>query len=276
MTHEEYTKQSEKILQRTRLIHRKLAVISGKGGVGKSVVTALVASALARKGYKVGILDADITGASIPKIFGVTTKPTMNQDAILPPQTKKGIKIMSMNLFLDEENQPVIWRGPLIAGAIRQFLSDIEWGELDYLLIDMPPGTSDAPLTVLQSLQLDGIIFVTSPQDLVTMIVEKTIHMAHKMNAPIVGIIENMSGLECPHCHQLIQPFGNTNIETIARKNGTILLGKIPIESEITRLCDAGKIEDHHATYIDKMISTLEKRFPKSNHVVQTSKDAKE
>ncbi|WP_052045220.1 Mrp/NBP35 family ATP-binding protein [Caloranaerobacter azorensis] len=225
-------------------ISKIIAVMSGKGGVGKSFVSSLLAVNLNREGYKVGVMDADITGPSIPKIFGINKVRAQIIDKKLQPvETKTGIRVMSLNLLLEEENKPVIWRGPLISGTVKQFYSDTNWGELDYLIIDLPPGTSDVTLTVMQSVPVDYIVVVTSPQDLVNLIVEKSIHMSKMMNVPILGIVENMSYAVCPDCGKKIEVFGKSKSEQVAKEMGLDLIAKLPINSGFTQLCDEGKIE---------------------------------
>ncbi|WP_054871859.1 Mrp/NBP35 family ATP-binding protein [Caloranaerobacter sp. TR13] len=225
-------------------INKIIAVMSGKGGVGKSFVSSLLAVNLNREGYKVGIMDADITGPSIPKIFGLNKVRAQIIDKKLKPvETKTGIKVMSLNLLLEEENKPVIWRGPLISGTVKQFYDETNWGELDYLIIDLPPGTSDVTLTVMQSMPVDYIVVVTSPQDLVNLIVEKSIHMSKMMNVPILGIVENMSYAVCPDCGKKIEVFGKSKSEQVAKEMGLDLIAKLPINSGFTQLCDEGRIE---------------------------------
>jgi len=224
-------------------IKRTFAVMSGKGGVGKSSVTALLAAGLRRKGYKVGILDADITGPSIPKVFGIKGRAEVIGDIIIPRESVGGVKIISINLLLEKEDDPVIWRGPLLAGTVKQFYEQVDWGDLDFLAVDLPPGTGDVPLTVLQSLPLDGLIVVTSPQELVALIVKKAVKMAEKMEIPIWGFIENMSYLECPECRKKIEPFGKSRIEKVSGETGLPILGKLPILPELAELSDEGKIE---------------------------------
>ena len=226
-------------------VKRVIAVLSGKGGVGKSFVTGSLAVELARRGNKVGVLDADITGPSIPKMLGMSGKRASGLGNLLLPEiSETGIKVMSSNLLLANETDPVLWRGPVIAGAIRQFWSDTSWGPLDYLLVDMPPGTGDVALTVFQSLPVDGIVVVTSPQDLVSMIVAKAVNMADKMNVPILGIIENMSYITCPDCGKKIEVFGTSKIDEVASGYGIEVLGRLPINPALAAACDAGAIED--------------------------------
>ncbi|WP_066506528.1 Mrp/NBP35 family ATP-binding protein [Abyssisolibacter fermentans] len=227
------------------MIKNIIAVMSGKGGVGKSFVSSLLAVNLRREGKKVGIMDADITGPSIPKIFGLDNeRATVIDGKIQPVETKTGIKVMSLNLLLEEKNKPVIWRGPLISNAVSQFYNDTEWGELDYLVIDLPPGTADVTLTVMQSIPLNSMIIVTSPQDLVNLIVEKSIHMGKKMNISILGMVENMSYTVCPDCGKKIFLYGKSKAERISRELNIKLLSQLPINSEFTSLCDTGCIED--------------------------------
>ena len=241
----------------TVLIQKVIAVMSGKGGVGKSSVAGLLASALQRRSYKVGVLDADITGPSIPKMFGVNDMPLAGKNGILPVRSPTGIKIISINLLLPDQNQPVVWRGPLIGRAIQQFWSDIEWGELDFLIVDLPPGTSDAALTVMQSLPLDGVLFVTSPQDLAGMIVQKAANMAQLMAVPIIGILENMSHLVCPECGHQINLFGASRSEETATAIGSPLLGKIPLDTQLSVLCDGGKIENYKNDFFEEVVNII-------------------
>ena len=225
-------------------VKRVIAVVSGKGGVGKSLVTGLSAVAARRNGFRVAILDADITGPSIPKMFGVTPYDVKGDEtAIYPAETSTGIKVVSMNLLMEDPNAPVLWRSPLITGALRQFWTDFTWGDVDYMFIDMPPGTGDVPLTVYQSLPLDGIIVVTSPQDLVSMIVEKAVGMAKLMAKPVLGIVENMSYVECPHCGEHIAVFGESHVEEIAAKEGLKVIAKLPINPDYAAFADRGQFE---------------------------------
>ena len=226
-------------------IGKMIAVMSGKGGVGKSMVTDLLAVNTLRSGRKVAVLDADITGPSVPKAFGITEKATATDDEkINPVITKQGIKIMSMNLLLPEDNDPVIWRGPVISGAVKQFFTDVYWQDVDYMYVDMPPGTGDVPLTVFQSLPVDGIVIVTTPQDLVSMIVGKAVKMAEMMNIKILGIIENMSYVECPDCKTKIYPFGKSKLEEVAAEYSLPILGRLPISPKLSSLTDKGEIEN--------------------------------
>ncbi len=224
-------------------VKKVIGVVSGKGGVGKSIVTSLLAVMFARKGYDTAILDADITGPSIPKAFGLTEKALGSEKGILPAVTASGIKIMSINLLLENDTDPVIWRGPVLAGTVKQFWTDVCWGNVDYMFVDMPPGTGDVPLTVFQSLPLDGIIVVTSPQDLVSMIVEKAVKMAQLMNVPILGIVENMSYFVCPDCKKKHYPFGESKLENIANEYSLDILARLPIDSKNAQACDSGKVE---------------------------------
>ena len=238
-------------------IKKVYAVVSGKGGVGKSSVTAMLAVALSRSGYKVGVLDADITGPSIPKAFGVSEKPGANELGIFPIESQMGIRLMSINLLLPDQTDPVVWRGPVISGAVKQFWTDVIWGELDYLLVDMPPGTGDVSLTVFQSLPIDGIIMVTSPQDLVGMIVSKAVKMAEMMKIPVVGLVENMSYFTCPDCGKRHTIFGESNVDRIAAGQGLKVLAKLPIDPELSKACDLGKVESYDGASLDAVIEAL-------------------
>lgn len=224
-------------------VKKVIAVVSGKGGVGKSLVTSLLAVSHARKGFKTAVLDADITGPSIPKIFGINEKPKNTEDALFPCESEFGTKVMSINLLMQDTTDPVIWRGPVIAGAVTQFWTDVAWGDVDYMFVDMPPGTGDVPLTVFQSLPIDGIIIAASPQSLVSLVVEKSLKMAKMMNIPILGIIENMSYLKCPDCGKEIKLFGESHVDEIATQYGIDVLAKLPIDPLVATLCDSGKIE---------------------------------
>ena len=227
-------------------VKKVIGIVSGKGGVGKSTVCSLLASAMNKEGFHVGILDADITGPSIPKAFGLLHDGVaLSEDgkSMVPETSNGGVEIISTNLLLENETDPVIWRGSMIANAVKQFWQEVEWKEIDYLFVDMPPGTGDVPLTVFQSLPIDGVIIVTSPQDLVSMIVEKAVRMAEKMNIPILGIIENMSYLLCPHCNEKIKVFGESHIEELCQKEGLELLAKLPIDSQNASYMDAGAVE---------------------------------
>ena len=239
-----------------------LAVMSGKGGVGKSLVTGLLAAELSRRGLSVGILDADITGPSIPKMFGLTGQPVGTPFGIAPAVSKTGIKVMSINLLLPSEDEAVIWRGPLIAGAIKQFWGDVVWGRLDYLLVDLPPGTADAPLTVMQSLPLHGVVLVTSPQDLAGMVVRKAARMANLLGVPLLGIVENMSYAVCPHCGHKYKVFGASHAAGLTETLGTPLLGRIPLDPSISDLSDHGRIEDYILEGLGTLVDELTARMP--------------
>lgn len=239
-------------------IKKIIGVVSGKGGVGKSTVTCALARQLKKMGYKTGILDADITGPSIPRMMGVEERCEESGMGIMPPESADGIKIMSMNLLLQNEDDAVIWRGPVIANFVKQFYSDVCWGELDFLLVDMPPGTGDVPLTVYQSLPVDSIVIVTSPQELVQMIVEKAVRMANLMNVKVAGIVENMSYLECPDCGKRIAVFGESKVAETAEKYGLDAYAQIPVNPEIAKLCDAGKIEELDKNWLENIVKKLE------------------
>lgn len=238
-------------------VKKVIGVVSGKGGVGKSLVTSLLAATMNRMGYHVGILDADITGPSIPKAFGITEKAKGNELGLFPSKSKKGIDIMSVNLLLENDTDPVIWRGPVIAGTVKQFWTDVIWSDIDVLFVDMPPGTGDVPLTVFQSLPLDGIVIVTSPQELVSMIVEKAVKMAEMMNVPILGLVENMSYFECPDNGKHYQVFGDSHIDDIAEHHHLEVLAKIPIDPRIAAACDKGMIEFYDAEWFEPMAERL-------------------
>lgn len=238
-------------------INKVIAVMSGKGGVGKSLVTSSLAAKLKKKGYKVGILDADITGPSIPKMFGLNETANGDGNGLYPVETSSGIKVMSVNLLLEDEEEPVIWRGPVISSVVKQFWSDVYWEELDYLLIDMPPGTGDVPLTVFQSIPVDGAIIVTSPQDLVRLIVKKAYNMVVKMDIPVMGIVENYSYIECPDCGKKIAVFGESKIDKIASEIGVELLGKLPIVPAIAKLADEGRFDEADNTFVDMAVDKI-------------------
>jgi Mrp family chromosome partitioning ATPase len=225
-------------------VRHVLAVASGKGGVGKSLVAAMAAVELAKSGLKVGIMDADITGPSIPRLFGMTARPESSMMGILPPETALGIKIISMNLFLDNSGQAVIWRGPLLTSAIKQFWTDIAWGDLDVLIVDLPPGTADVPLTAFQTLPIDGILMVTTPQELASMIVEKAAGLAKQMHKKVLGVVENMALAQCPHCGETFELFGPSHAQELADRIGAPLLARLPIDSTVTTLADTGHVED--------------------------------
>ena len=234
-----------------------IAVMSGKGGVGKSLVASLTAVALRRQGYEVGILDADITGPSIPKMFGITTRPAGNESGILPVSSKSGIEIMSINLLLPSEEDAVIWRGPLIGRAITQFWEEVLWGRLDYLIVDLPPGTADAPLTVMQNLPVSGVVIVFTPQDLTTMIVKKAVRMAQQMDKPILGVVENMSYLYVPEIDKKIEIFGRSRGDEMAQAASAPLLGQLPVDTELAKLCDEGNIERYDAEVVARIGESL-------------------
>ena len=234
-------------------IKKVIAVISGKGGVGKSLVTSLLAVAATRAGLKAAVMDADITGPSIPKAFGIHSKAAANEFGLLPVITNSGIPIMSVNLLLENETDPVVWRGPVISGVVKQFWTDVIWGEVDYMFVDMPPGTGDVPLTVLQSLPVDGLIVVTSPQDLVSMIVEKSVQMAKLMNVPILGIVENMSYFECPDCGKRHHIYGQSHIEDIAQQYLIPKTAVLPINPSLAKARDSGAIEDVDNSFVEEV-----------------------
>lgn len=238
-------------------IGKVIAIVSGKGGVGKSLVTALTAVSVKRAGRTVGILDADITGPSVPKMFGVRESATADDQGIYPVRSKLGTDLMSVNLLLENPEDPVIWRGPVIAGAVKQFWTDVIWGDDDFLFVDMPPGTGDVPLTVFQSIPVDGILIVTTPQELVSMIVEKAVRMAETMNIPILGLIENMSYAVCPDCGKKIPVFGESNIEEIAAGHGLPVLGRIPMNPKLAAACDAGTVELFEGDWLQPAVDRI-------------------
>ncbi len=239
-------------------ITKVIGVVSGKGGVGKSLVTSMLAVSMRRKGYKVGILDADITGPSIPKMFGINQKASGGEFGIYPERTHNDLKIMSINLLLDDVESPVIWRGPLIGNMVKQFWTDVIWGDLDFLFFDMPPGTGDVPLTVFQSVPVNGIVVVTSPQDLVSMIVKKAYNMANAMHIPVLGIVENMSWIECPDCGKRISMYGTSHLDEIAKELALPVLGRMPIRPELADLCDKGEIEKFDSADLAEAAERLE------------------
>ncbi len=241
-------------------IKKVIGVVSGKGGVGKSFVTASLASAMARKGYKVGIMDADITGPSIPKMYGIHGQAFGSEQGIIPIEAADGTKVMSINLLMDTEDAPVIWRGPVIAGVVKQFWTDVVWGDLDYLFVDMPPGTGDVPLTVFQSLPIDGIVIVTSPQELVQLIVKKAYNMAEMMHIPVVGIIENYSYLKCPDCNKEIKLFGESHIDEEAVKLGIDVLAKMPLDPAYAKAADEGVFYQMENPFFEKAIEAIGSR----------------
>ena len=242
-------------------VKKVIAVVSGKGGVGKSLVTSKLAVEMRKKGFRTAILDADITGPSIPKAFGIHGRALSDGELFIPATTKTGINVISLNLMLQNETDPVMWRGPLIAGVVKQFWTDVLWNDVDYMFVDMPPGTGDVPLTVFQSLPIDGIIVVTSPQELVSMIVEKAVKMAEAMNIPIFGIVENMSYFTCPDCGKRHKIFGESHIEEIAKQNKIEHVAQIPIDPTQSKLCDAGLIEDSDDSYLKEMAEQIKENI---------------
>ncbi len=241
-------------------VKKVIGVVSGKGGVGKSLVTSLLAVEMARQGKRVAILDADITGPSIPKSFGIHERAMHNGKGIVPAVSSQGIQIMSLNLMLENETDPVIWRGSMIAEAVKQFWTDVIWDDVDVMFVDMPPGTGDVPLTVYQSLPIDGIVLVTSPQDLVTMIVEKAVKMAQKMQIPVLGIVENMSYLICPDCHKKISVFGESHLEEIAQQFQIKQLSRLPLQPQFATLCDQGKIEEIKTNELENLCTEIKNK----------------
>lgn len=239
-------------------IKKVIGIVSGKGGVGKSSVTGLLAVALRRKGYRVGILDADITGPSIPKMFNLHQMVSGTEQGVYPAKTESGIQVISSNLLIANEKSPVVWRGPMIAGMVKQFWTEVVWDNIDFLLIDMPPGTGDVPLTVFQSITLDGILMITSPQDLVSLIVSKAVNMATMMKIPVLGLIENYSYIKCPHCNEKISVFGKSKAADIANEFNIKLLAQMPIDPEMSTLCDNGEIEKTDNHDLDAVIEMLE------------------
>ena len=245
-------------------VKHMIAVISGKGGVGKSTVTALLANAVKQMGKNSAILDADITGPSIPKMYGITEKAGSNGEAVLPVKSKGGMPVMSINVLLEDENEPVIWRGPVISGTVRQFWTEVAWGDVDVMLVDMPPGTGDVPLTVFQSLPVDGIVVVTSPQDLVSMIVGKAVRMAQMMNVPVLGLVENLSYFECPDCGKRHEIFGPSHIEEVAGQYGIEQIVRLPINPEQAAICDNGEADqlsnEELAAFAGRIVTALEEK----------------
>ena len=239
-------------------VKKVIAVVSGKGGVGKSTVTSMLAVAMSRKGKRVGVLDADITGPSAPTAFGVNECRGATEDGLYPAVTAGGIQVMSINLLLDNATDPVLWRGPVIAGAVKQFWTDVIWEDVDYLFVDMPPGTGDVPLTVFQSLPVDGIVIVTSPQDLVSMIVAKAVKMANMMHVPVLGFVENYSYLECPDCGKKIQVFGESKLDALAAELGIPVLARLPIDPKVAEAYDNGLMENVTTDAVNGVIDTIE------------------
>ena len=246
-------------------IKNVIVVMSGKGGVGKSSFASMIAITLNKKGYKVGILDGDITGPSIPKLFGLHGNPEMTEFGAYPLKSTNGISVMSMNLLLPNDEEPVVWRGPIISGVIKQFWEEVVWGELDYLVVDLPPGTGDAQLTILQNLPVNGVYMVTSPQDLANMIVRKGIKMVNMMDIPVLGIAENMSYLSCPDCGKKIQLFGESNIAQTCSNYKVPLIGKFPLDPQLTQLGDAGRIEEYDGEVLQIMMENLADFLPVQN-----------
>ena len=238
-------------------IKKVIGVVSGKGGVGKSLVTSLLAVTMSRLGYRTAIMDADITGPSIPKAFGITEKATANELGLYPVESKSGVQVMSLNLLLENETDPVVWRGPVIGGTVKQFWTDVIWSDVDFMFIDMPPGTGDVPLTVFQSIAVDGIVVVTSPQELVSMIVEKAVKMAKMMNIPILGLVENMSYFTCPDNGKNYQIFGESHIDEIAKGHNLPVLARLPIDPSIAAACDKGEIETLEADWFNDAAALL-------------------
>lgn len=254
-------REPESMLQSLRpgsRVDKVIAVVSGKGGVGKSLVTSLLACEMQRRGHQAAVLDADITGPSIPQAFGVHGGAIGGEDFIYANRSKTGIEMMSINLLLPNETDPVVWRGPVIAGAVTQFWTDVLWEDVEYMFVDMPPGTGDVPLTVFQSLPVAGVIVVASPQELVSMIVAKAVNMANMMNVPVLGIVENMSYFKCPDCGKELKIFGESHIDEIAAQNGIDLIAKLPIDPAIARACDEGRIEEIEAPWLGAIVDKIE------------------
>ena len=240
-------------------VGKVIAVVSGKGGVGKSLVTCMLASEMQRRGYHSAVLDADITGPSVPKSFGITEHVVGGEDFLYPAVSSHGTQLMSINLILDDETQPVVWRGPVIAGAVTQFWTDVLWNDVDFMFVDMPPGTGDVPLTVFQSLPVDGIVIVTSPQDLVGMIVSKAVNMAELMKIPVIGIVENMSYFKCPDCGKEHTVFGESKLKAISEEFGIVNTARLPIDPQIAALVDAGRVEDVNTEPLDVLADVIER-----------------
>lgn len=240
-------------------VKKAIAIVSGKGGVGKSLVTSMLATQMNHRGYKTAILDADLTGPSIPKAFGLSGKATGSEEGLFPVLSQQGIRIMSINLLLENDSDPVLWRGPIIAGTVKQFWTDVIWSDVDFMFIDMPPGTGDVPLTVFQSIPISGIIIVTSPQELVSMIVGKAVKMARMMNIPVIGIVENMSYFKCPDCGSEHAIFGESHLEEVAGAMDLEILARIPLDARVSKACDEGLIELFSVDWLDEIGDTLEK-----------------
>ena len=251
-------------------VKRVIGVVSGKGGVGKSFVTSRLASIFAKKGYTSAVLDADITGPSIPRCFGLKDKAEANENGIQPALSKGGIQVMSVNLLLDDESVPVVWRGPIIAGTVKQFWSEVDWKDVEYMFVDMPPGTGDVPLTVFQSLPVDGIIIVTSPSELVSMIVEKAVNMANAMEIPVLGIVENYSYIKCPDCGKLIYPFGEGKTDDVGLKYGIPVLSRLPMDSRIASAMDKGLVEDLDMDVLGETADTIEFLLRNVDHSIDS------
>ena len=234
-----------------------IGVVSGKGGVGKSLVTSMLAVNMRRKGYNVAILDADITGPSIPKAFGCYAAVEGDDNGLIAPKTKTGIDVMSVNLLLEDETRPVVWRGPVIAGTVKQFWTDVIWKDIDFMFVDCPPGTGDVPLTVFQSIKLDGIVIVSSPQELVSMIVKKAANMANLLGIPVLGLVENYSYLKCPCCNERIEVFGQTHVDEIAKKYNIPVIARLPIDPKLSALCDAGTVETVETDALDEAVNKI-------------------
>lgn len=239
-------------------IKKVIGIVSGKGGVGKSIVSSILAVNMNRKGFKTAVLDADITGPSIPKAFGIKKKAAGSEEGIFPVESTTGINIMSVNLMLENDTDPVIWRGPVIAGVVKQFWTDVMWGDVDYMFVDMPPGTGDVPLTVFQSIPVDGIVVVTSPQELVSMIVAKAVKMAGMMDIPVIGIVENMSYAQCPDCGKKINIFGESKLDKVADEYNLKVLGRLPIDPKLAAACDKGAIELYSGNWLDEASDIIE------------------
>ncbi|MBP5308035.1 MAG: Mrp/NBP35 family ATP-binding protein [Clostridia bacterium] len=246
-------------LNKLSSVKKVIAVVSGKGGVGKSLVTSMLAVLSRRKGFETAVLDADVTGPSIPKVFGIKDKAAGSDLGIFPVISKTGVKVMSLNLLLENDTDPVVWRGPIIAGTVKQFWTDVVWDKVDYMFVDMPPGTGDVPLTVFQSLPVDGIIIVTSPQELVSMIVEKAVKMAELMNVPVLGIVENMAYFECDNCGKRHYVYGEGNVEKIAAVHGVKVTAEIPVRRDIASICDKGLIELFEGDWLDGLSDAIER-----------------
>ena len=236
-----------------------IGVVSGKGGVGKSLITSMMAVTMRRRGHSAAVLDADITGPSIPKAFGVHGMLSATDEGIIPAVSTTGVKLVSLNLLLENETDPVVWRGPVIAGTVKQFWTDVMWGDVDFMFVDMPPGTGDVPLTVFQSLPVDGILIVTSPQQLVGMIVEKAVHMAQMMNVPVLGLVENMAYFQCDECGKKHYIFGQSHLEEIANRNGIANSAQLPMDPSLAAACDAGQIEMFDGSWLEPIADAIEK-----------------